>query len=275
MPNSQIELSYQVCPIILTGGIASQLPGGVLPMLSILNRSTLGGQGASTQSLFPFSMDNLDDAFGAFNVLPGGTLVAQSIAKYPFANQWVAANATIREPLTLSLIMDSPMRGTNAWAIKHMVFTSVQATLSNHNNAGGTYTVATPAFQYDNLIMTAMTDNSRGNNSLPQNAWRFDFEKPLVAGGDLTSAQNGLTSALTNGTPTQGNISGLQQGQISGNVTQNEGSAFGPSNIAPMQNILSASGMMTSGGILSPVLNPTFPPTVPGQGPGSQFNGIS
>jgi hypothetical protein len=282
MPNSQIELSYQVCPIILTGGIASQLQGGVLPMLSLLNRSTLGsspaslaGSTAPSGPLFPFSMDHLDDAFGAFNVLPGGTLISQSIAKYPFANQWVAANAVIREPLTLSLIMDSPMRGTNAWAIKHMVFTSVQATLANHNNAGGTYTVATPAFQYDNLIMTAMTDNSRGNNSLPQNAWRFDFEKPLVAGGDLTTAQNGLTSALTNGTPTQGNISGLRPGQTSGDVTQNEGSAFGSSNVAPMQNIFSASGMMTSGGILSPAVNPNFVPIIPGQGPGSQFNGVS
>lgn len=274
MPNSQIQLSYQVCPIILTGGVASQLPGSMLPMLSLLNPSTLGGPGASA-NLFPFSMSDLDDAFGAFNVLPGGTLIAQSIAKYPFANQWVAANAVIREPLTLSLIMDSPMRGPNAWALKHMVFTTVQATLANHNNAGGTYTVVTPAFQYDNLIMTAMTDNSRGNNSLPQNAWRFDFEKPLVAGGDLTAAQNGLTNALTNGTPTDGNTSGLQPGQIGANVTQNEGAAFGPSSISPIQRILSASGMMTSGGALSPVVNPNFTPTVPGQGPGSTFAGVS
>jgi hypothetical protein len=278
MPNSQIELSYQVCPIILTGGIASQLQGGVLPMLSLLNRTTLGGPGAATlagtQNIFPFTMDKLDDAFGAFNVLPGGTLIAQSIAKYPFANQWVAANAVIREPLTLSLIMDSPMRGPNSWLIKHQVFTSVKMTLDNHNNAGGTYTVATPAFQYDNLVMTAMTDNSRGNNSLPQNAWRFDFEKPLVAGGDLSVAANGLTNALTNGLPTNGDISGNQPGQTSGNVVQNEGAAFGSSNVAPIQN-LTASGMLVSGGVMSPIVDPTFPPTVPSSGPGSIFQGIS
>jgi hypothetical protein len=150
----------------------------------------------------------------------------------------------------------------------------VQATLANHNNAGGTYTVATPAFQYDNLIMTAMTDNSRGNNSLPQNAWRFDFEKPLVAGGDLNTAQNGLTNALTNGLPTNGNTSGIQQGQTSGNAVQNEGTAFGPSNVAPLQG-LTASGMLVSGGVMSPIVDPTFPPTVPSSGPGSQFQGIS
>jgi hypothetical protein len=144
--------------------------------------------------------------------LPGGTLVSQAIAKYPFANQWVAANATIREPLTISVIMDAPMRGPNAWAMKAMIMTSLQATLSNHNNNGGTYTVVTPAFMYTNLIMTALTDNSRGNNSLPQNAWRFDFEKPLVTLADLQGAQNQLMNNLTNGTQTGPNQSGIQVG---------------------------------------------------------------
>jgi hypothetical protein len=205
--NTFVQLSYQVCPIVLSGGIAAQIPGGYLPILTLFS----GGNSVNSIGL-PFDIGDLDDAFGAFNILPGGTLVSQQISKYPFANQWVAANATIREPLTLSVIMDAPMRGQNAWAIKQMVMTALKTTLDNHNNLGGTYTVVTPAYMYENLIMTSLTDNSRGNNSLPQNAWRFDFEKPLVALSDLAGAQNQLMSKITNGTFTLGNQSGIQSG---------------------------------------------------------------
>jgi len=31
----EAQLRYQVCPIILTGGVAQQIPGGMLPMLSL------------------------------------------------------------------------------------------------------------------------------------------------------------------------------------------------------------------------------------------------
>jgi hypothetical protein len=206
------QLSYQVCPIILTGGVAAQIPGGMLPMISMF----VSGQ---TNSLgLPYDIGKLDDAFGAFNILPGGNLVSQTIGKYPFANQSVAANAVIREPLTLSVIMDAPMRGPNAWNVKQAVFTALKSTLDIHNNGGGTYTVATPAYMYDNLIMVALTDNSRGNNSLPQNAWRFDFEKPLVSLAELQGAQNQFLQKITNGLPTDAGLSGINPGLLSGQV---------------------------------------------------------
>src|SRR6516225_6166584 len=188
--NVAIQLQYQVCPIILSGGIASQILGSMLPIMSLFGMGGIAGLPLLGGLPLPFDPVDLDDAFGAFNVMPGGTLVNQQIAKYPFANQWVAANATIREPLTLSIIMDAPMRGPNAWAMKQMIMTALKATLDNHNNAGGTYAVLTPAYLYTDLIMTALTDNSRsGSSALPQNAWRFDFEKPLVALADLQGAQ--------------------------------------------------------------------------------------
>lgn len=205
--NPQIQLSYQVCPIILTGGSAAQVPGGMIPLLSLLSGQV---------GLDLVDIDDLDDAFGAFNILPGGTLISQSIGKYPFANQYVAANAVIEEPLTLSVIMDSPMRGDNAWTIKQAVMTALKATLDQHNSVGGTYTVATPAFLYQDLVLTALTDNSRGQNSLPQNAWRFDFEKPLIALSDLQGAQNHLMGLLSNGLPTTGTQSGIQVGTQTG-----------------------------------------------------------
>jgi len=215
--NTPVQLSYQVCPIILTGGAANQVPGGMLPLLSLFGTSPVGGP-----LNLPFDINDLDDAFGAFNVLPGGTLVSQQVAKYPFANQWVAANATIREPLTLSVIMDAPMRGPDAWAVKRMVMSALKATLDTHNNIGGTYTVVTPAYMYENLIMTSLTDNSRGNNSLPQNAWRFDFEKPLVAISDLYAAQNQYMSKISNQLPVGGEQSGIQPGVMTGQTQLGE-----------------------------------------------------
>lgn len=181
------------------------MPGAMLPMLHLF---APGGTGLD----LPYTIDDLDDAFGAFNVLPGGTLVSQSIGKYPFANQYVAANAVIEEPLTISLIMDAPMRGPNAWAIKMMVMSNLKSTLDSHNSVGGLYTVVTPAFMYQNLVMTALTDNSRGTGTLPQNAWRFDFEKPLIALSDLQGAQNHLMGLMSSQLPTNGQQTGPQIG---------------------------------------------------------------
>lgn len=215
MANAQIQLSFQVCPIILTGGIAGQVAGGMLPVINLFypndpSRSTLG---------LPFDIGKLDDAFGAFNVLPGGTLVSQTIGKYPFANQYVAANAVIEEPLTLSVIMDAPMRGPNAWNQKNLIMSTLKSTLDKHNSLGGLYTVATPAYLYQNMILVALTDNSRGGSPLPQNAWRFDFEKPLVALSDLQGAQNQLMGKMTLGVPAGPAQSGVQPGVTTGQTT--------------------------------------------------------
>jgi hypothetical protein len=214
--NTQAQLSFQVCPIVLTGGIASQVPGGIMPMLSYLYAS-----GSALE--LPYLSGDLDDAFGAFNVLPGGTLYSATIGKYPFANQWVAANAIINEPLTISVIMDAPMRNpksagiavSSAWEMKIAVMAGLQAALARHGNEGGTYTVITPAFAYVDLVLTALTDNSRGNNSLPQNAWRFDFEKPLVTTVDAQGAVSQLLQKITVGATTNGQLTGPQVGSTS------------------------------------------------------------
>jgi hypothetical protein len=213
MPSiSQIKLSFQVCPIILSGGIASQIPGGILPMMNLMYPA-----GDLAPTILPFFDGDLDNAFAAFNVLPGGTLVQQSIGKYPFANQWVGANAVIAEPLTLSVIMDTPMRGDggtpgDSWQIKQSVFSNLKGALDNHNNVGGLYTVVTPAYMYQNLILTALTDNSRGNNSIPQNAWRFDFEKPLITIEDAQNAYNLQMQKINNQVPVGANQSGILVG---------------------------------------------------------------
>jgi hypothetical protein len=182
--------------------------------------------------------DKLDNAFGAFNVLAGGSLIQQTVAKYPFANQSYAANAILRDPLHVSLIWDTPMRGTDAWGKKLTVMQSVKQRLDTHNNNGGTYIVVTPAYVYDNMVMLSLTDASRGSSNLPQNAWRFDFERPLVVLQELRRAQSALMSKLTNGVLTDGAWSGSAAGL--GSITAQPNMNSGPN--APIPS-MTASGV--------------------------------
>jgi hypothetical protein len=209
-------------------------------------------QGASISGLgLPFDANDLDNAFGAFNVLPGGSLVTQSISKYPFANQFVAANAVIREPITVSVIMDAPMRGPKAFATKLRVMTTLKGILDKHNNLGGTYIILTPAYLYTNMVMTSLTDNSRGNNSLPQNAWRWDFERPLIALEDLQQALNSFTTKMQNQVPTSSNTSGISTGDQTGQTQLVPGtqypSTIGPDGVPIANPANSPAGMITGG----------------------------
>jgi hypothetical protein len=258
---SQWKLSFQVSPIFLTGPPVSNVPSGMVPFLSIVNPGAFpasqvaGGAynpGAATGVASTFNLSgvaqdefDLDNAFGAFNVMPGGTLVAQTVAKYPFANQAYAANAIIRDPLHVSLIWDTPMRGSNAWGQKLTIMQTVKARLDAHNNAGGTYVVATPSYIYDNLIMIGLSDASRGSSQLPQNAWRFDFERPLVTLQDLHAAQSALMSKITNGVITDGSLSGAGAGL--GSITSQPQMGSGPSAAPPSMTALGVPSGRPSG----------------------------
>lgn len=213
------KLAFQVTPIWLTGAPVASAPGKMVPFAALtdpdLYRAAAGGASAPTRFIENASGGfddspawNLDNAFGAFTVLPGGTLVKQDPATFPFANQQVAANATIFDPLNVSLVWDTPMRGLNAWAAKFAIMGNVQARLTAHNNNGGTYTVVTPAYIYQNMLLTNLSDASRGGQPIPQNAWRFDFCKPLIRIQDLMEAQSALMQKLTGGLPTDGSWSG-------------------------------------------------------------------
>jgi hypothetical protein len=199
MSLNQYQLQYQISPIILTGGIAGNVSGGMLPLLSITNTNAFSPNLLSTSEDF-----QLDDAFGIFQPVVGGSLVQQQIAQYPFANLSVAANAIIRDPLNVSLIMFTPMKTAQAWAVKLAIMTALKATLDAHNNAGGTYTVCTPGYIYTNMLMLSLTDVSMGQSPLPQNAWRWDFYAPLVTAAQAQAAMSNLMNQITAGVPTTG-----------------------------------------------------------------------
>lgn len=201
-------LTYQISPIILVGGAASAIPGGMLPIIALSQApdfvdGLLGGS----------DLPSLNDYLLQFHPLQGGTLIDQKIGMYPFANQQVAANAIIQEPLVISMLMIISAKPYIAgYLTKSAVIAGLVATLASHNNSGGLYTVATPAYMYTNLVMLSMRDVSRNDSKQPQNAYQLDFIQPLVTLQQAQQAQQQLNSTMSqinSGAPTDGSQSGL------------------------------------------------------------------
>lgn len=226
------KLSFELSPIILTGGIATNIPGGALPIVSITEALNF------TDGLLDGAVDlDLDDFFAHFVPLPGGSLIDQTLGEYPFANQAVAANAVIRQPLVISMRMICPARGPGGFANKLAIISLLQSTLALHNASGGTYTVATPAFFYTNCVMLGMRDTSSANDAQAQNTWQLDFKKPLLTLQDAQQAQGGLMAQISAGTPINGVPSWTGLSQTVGNPA-----SLGTVGLVPAANPTAAAG---------------------------------
>jgi len=218
---STYDLAFQISPIILVGGIASNTLGGMLPIIALTGQLASAAQGAlSSGSL------NLDDFFARFVPVPGSTLVNQQVATYPFANQAVAANSTIQQPLNISLRMIAPVKDTAGYLTKLAIWTALQNSLVAHNAAGGTYTIATAASIYPNCLMTQMTDATGGGTKQQQIEYQLDFIQPLITQQQATSAYNSLMSRLSSGAqvsaPTTAGASFWSNAQVAiGSAAQN------------------------------------------------------
>jgi hypothetical protein len=179
---AQFQALFSTNPIILTGGIAIG-QGGALPLLSI----------GPFQGAVQFPGGTPDQI--AFKPLPGSTLISQEVSRYPFANQAIAANAVIAQPLNLSLVMAYP---ATSYSLKQSILASLQATLSQHNALGGLYNVFTPAFVYTNGLLLALRDISSGDDKQVQYLYQWDFYFPLVTINQAQSAQAALNNKLNN-----------------------------------------------------------------------------
>jgi hypothetical protein len=194
------KLAYQVSPILLTGGLAGQIPGGVLPIIAIT-------EAASFFSGLLTGPDNieLDNFWATFRPMPGGTLIDNQIGTYPFANQAVAANAIIAQPLVLSMLMQCPARAGLGMITKLITVTALKLALDQHNQSGGTYTVVTPSYFYTNGILLNMRDVTPGDSvDQPQSHWQLDFAFPLLTLNAAQQLQNNLMAKLTNGSQVDG-----------------------------------------------------------------------
>ena len=198
------KLSFQISPIILTGGIAQLIPGGMLPIISITEALNF------TIGLLSGGDDvSLDNFFANFAPMAGASLISNQYGEYPFANQSVAANAVITQPLNISMKMTCPARGTGGFAAKLATITALQAALAQHVNQGGTFTVATPSFVYTNCLLKDLRDVSTGNADQPQSMWQWDFYRPLLSEDQAFISMNSMMSKINGGTPSDGALSGF------------------------------------------------------------------
>jgi len=225
----QAAITYSIAPIILTGGIATA-QGGSVPIVTLTDLVTADNIAGLGQ----------DDYFAYYVPLPGATMVNNAVATYPFANQSVAANAIIAQPLNISMLMRCPAK---SFGSKQTTMIALQNSLAQHNSIGGTYTVVTFAYIYTACIMTAMRDVSGGGSKQFQYEWQLDFLQPLVTIAAAQQAQNSLTQKLTDGTAQSASATlssalgttSTSQAQLTGSLTSG------------LQTSLNAAGISTSG----------------------------
>lgn len=193
------SLAFQKSPIMLTGGLAGQIAGGMLPIIVFTEAiNFVAGLLSGTDNI------EMDNFFADFQPLPGSTLINLEIGTYPFANQTVAANATIKQPLQLSMLMKCPARNALGYYAKLATMTALQQALDQHSQLGGTYTIITMSQIYTDGILTALRDASDPESHQVQNAYQWDFTFPLLTLQQAQQAQNSLMGRLSAGLPING-----------------------------------------------------------------------
>lgn len=240
---SQWELSFVLAPIILVGGIAGSVSGGMAPITSYIQASSYpGGLTGAAQAADP------NNSFAFFKPLGGATLIDNQVATYPFVNQTTAANAIITNPLKVSLLMTCPARGSGSYFAKQATLTALQKTLAQHINQGGTFNVVTPAYIYTNCLLVALRDvTGAGADSIqPQIEWQWDFMQPLVTLSDIAAAQNSAMSKISGQSQNSGDPPGSLPIQTAIGLAT---SGLGPSLIPAAASLLGASvaGQIQSG----------------------------
>ena len=223
------KLSFQISPIILTGGIA-RLVGGMLPIIAITESLdfALGLLSGGSPDV------SLDNFFASYEPLPGSRLIAQKVGLYPYANQQVASNAVIQQPLNISMLMICPVRKSGGYAAKLATMMALQSALTQHNNSGGTYTIATPSYIYTNCLLLDLHDASGSDSKQPQNRYVWDFLQPLLTLQQAQEAQNNLMQKITDGTALNGQPAWSGLGPTVGVPSSLAGSSVIPSLAGPV-----------------------------------------
>lgn len=196
---------YQVSPIWLTGGLVQSL--GVSGNLTLGPVSLRAGLPLSLiteiATLDPISaiVNGLpSQAFANYRPLPGSTLVKYQVAEYPFYTQQIAANASIKQPNSVSMLMYCPATGKTNLSSKSVIMAALQLTIDNHVQQGGTFTVLTPASIYTNCLLLGITDVSTEQTNQAQWAYQFDFVQPLLTFNPAPNSVNKVLGSLLGGT---------------------------------------------------------------------------
>jgi hypothetical protein len=208
------KIQYESAPIILVNGIAKNQvqSGGQMSILSLFG--LLSGSGG-LNLLSDISDPNSFSIH--FEPIAGSSLEKISVATYPFANQSIAANAVIFEPLPLQLIMIAPAAASGGgYTAKSAIFTAMKQSLDSHIAQGGYFNVATPAYLYTSVLLTELRDITPVDERQKQITWQWDFIQPLLTLDQAAKAMNTLLSKaqagnkITGDPPSQAGIIGGQ-----------------------------------------------------------------
>jgi hypothetical protein len=245
---SAYQIAYQKSPIVFVNGIANSLPQPTLPIISITQSSNFSsgvtgnagasGNGQAGNNAAPPSGAILpEDYLFDFYPMAGSLLASFDIGRYPFANQQIAANAIIGEPLSLSVLMIADVRQAGGYDTKRAVFTALQAAIQRHATLGGTYSVSTPSYLYQGLILLSLQDSSSGDQQRPQNRWTWNFIQPLTTLLAAQAAQNSLMLRLSSSLTTLADVTGSVLWSSTLTATGNIGSGQSTPTIPAAQNI--------------------------------------
>jgi hypothetical protein len=186
------KLSFQVSPILLSGGLFQFMPQGTMPLIAI---TELINFPAGLLSGLDVSLDNV---FANFKPLTGSTALSVEIAHYPLPNRQLAGNSVVFQPLQISMEMVCPAKTDMGYSEKLAVFSALQYALNLHIQLGGTFIVMTPSMIYNNCLLRSVRDVTGGvRTQQPQIMWQFDFERPLVTESEAEGTLSSLTSWIT------------------------------------------------------------------------------
>lgn len=185
---------YEDAPIILQGGLAQYVPGGLLPITLITEVFDIPG--LLNKSLF-----------AKYKPVSGGTLANWQVAEYPFASMQVAANAVVQQPLNISMMMICPAQNNGGYIFKQAILTALKIALETHVLSGGTFTVITPAFTYTNCLLTNLRDVTPPSDKQVQYLFQWDFVQPLITATGAQQVLGNLMNKFENGLPTPSNLS--------------------------------------------------------------------
>lgn len=199
---SAFAVSYQISPIILVSGIAQNVSGGMIPIVSLLQSQDYD-LGLLSQS----NPTDLEDFFANFVVLDGDTLIQNEISHWPLANLVVAANNVVSDPLKVSLLMNCPgqvIDGGISYTGKQAVMTALQNSLTQHIAQGGWFNVATPSFVYSGCLLLSLRNVSRVSGGQVQLQYVWEFEQPLISAAAAQGAMNTQMQKISSQTQTTG-----------------------------------------------------------------------
>ena len=194
--------SYQINPIYLVNGAAG---GGLMAISQLLNAAAYSNGYSSPSSA------GTSDTFGQFRLLPGGTLIDNELAEYPFANMTTAADAVITRPLVLSLEMLVPADDKITLSGRLSIMTNLVTTLQSHIAQGGSFNVQTPSYIYQNCLLLNIADTSELDiGSQPQTRWQWNFRQPLITIEAAQAVQNQALAKISAQTQNAGDPPGSQ-----------------------------------------------------------------